>query len=239
VVLTALAVVADANNEHYQEGLVHAREDAEKARELAEEGVPPDGGTAVWRNDPQYAAILLFKDNCATCHTIGGRGGEEAPSLDGFGTRAWLRGAVRTPRSVEYFGGTKGHEDMEAYAAADLPDDQLDALVEFLLKLRDEGAAEPDPSAYDANLAAKGKTLWEDEVDCSGCHMIEKGEDGDGAPVFWGRGTRAWIARVIRDSSQADLYGEEAEMPKFEGKLSDEEIAALADYVHAQGQIAP
>lgn len=236
VVLTALAVVADANNEHYQEGLVHAHADAEKARELAKEGVPPEGGTAVWQNDPQYAAIVLFKDNCATCHTVDDRGGEEAPNLDGYGTRAWLRGAVRTPRSVDYFGGTKGHETMEAYSAEDLPDEQLDAVVEYLISLREQGAAEPDPSAYDAKLAAKGKTLWEDEVDCSGCHLLEKGADGDGAPVFWGRGTKAWIARVIRDSSQPDLYGGEAEMPKFEGKLADDEIAALAEFVHAQGQ---
>ncbi|PRP95405.1 Cytochrome b6 [Enhygromyxa salina] len=235
VVLTALAVVADANNEHYQEGLVAAHEDAERTRELAAEGVPPEGGTAVWQNDPQYAAIAVFKETCATCHEIDGRGAEEAPSLTHYNDRAWLRGAVREPRSLTYFGGTKGHEEMEAYSVEDLPDEQLDAVIEFLLELREQGKDEPDPSAYDAKLAKQGAALWEDELDCSGCHEIEKGADGVGTPVFWGRGTRAWIARVIRNSSQADLYGENAEMPAFEGKLSDEEIAALADYVYAQG----
>jgi ubiquinol-cytochrome c reductase cytochrome b subunit len=238
VALTALAVVADANNEHYQEGLVIARADAERSRELAREGVPPDGGTAVWRNDPQYAAMELFKENCATCHEIDGRGGEEAPSLSHYNDREWLRGAIRTPRSVAYFGGTKAHTDMEAYAVEDLSDENLDAVVEFLIELRAQGEESPDSAAWDAELAKRGKALWESELDCSGCHSLERGADGDGAPVFAGRGTQAWIARVIRNSSMVDLYGSEAEMPKFEGKLSDQEIAALADYVYAQGRAA-
>jgi len=52
---------------------------------------------------------------------------------------------------------------------------------------------------------------------------------------MWGRGTRAWIEQVIRDSSRVELYGGKAEMPSFKGKLSDDEIAALADYVYEQG----
>jgi ubiquinol-cytochrome c reductase cytochrome b subunit len=197
--------------------------------------VPPEGGTAVWRNDPRYAAMELFTEQCSTCHEIDGRGGEEAPSLSNFNDRAWLRGAVRTPQSVAYFGGTKLHRDMEAYSVEDLPDEQLDAIVEYLIMLRERGSASPDAGAYDEALAKQGEALWADEVDCSGCHAIEQGADGDGAPVFWGRGTRAWIARVIRDSSQADLYGKQAEMPKFADKLSDEQIEALADYIYTRG----
>jgi ubiquinol-cytochrome c reductase cytochrome b subunit len=235
VVLTALAIVEDANNEEFQAGLELAERDAERARELALEGVPPEGGTAVWRNDPRYAAMELFTEQCSTCHEIDGRGGEEAPSLSNFNDRAWLRGAVRTPQSLAYFGGTKHHRDMEAYSVEDLPDEQLDAIVEYLIMLRERGSASPDAGAYDEALAKRGEALWADEVDCSGCHAIEAGADGDGAPGFWGRGTRAWIARVIRDSSQADLYGKQAEMPKFADKLSDEQIDALADYIYTRG----
>ncbi len=237
VALTALAIVADATNEHYQEGLVHAREDAERARELAREGVPPEGGTAVWRNDPRYAAMQLFQENCATCHEIDGRGGEEAPSLSHYNDREWLRGAIRTPRTVAYFGGTKAHADMEPYSVEDLPDDQLAAVVEFLIEVGNQG--EDNGASWDAQLAARGKTLWESDLDCSGCHSLERGADGDGAPVFTGRGTRAWIERVIRNSSAVDLYGKEAEMPPFDGKLADQEIKALADYVYSQGLAEP
>ncbi|NVB40284.1 cytochrome b N-terminal domain-containing protein [Pseudenhygromyxa sp. WMMC2535] len=235
VALTVIAMSADANNEDYQEGLELADAEAETARELAKEGVPPAGGIAVWQNDPEYAAIMLFEENCGTCHEIDGKGGEEAPSLSHFNDREWLRGAVREPRSAAYFGGTKGHEDMEPYAAEDLPDEQLDPTIEYMLMLREQGEDEPNAAAYDAAAAKKGQALWEDELECSGCHEVEKGADGVGTPVLWGRGTRAWIASVIRNSSQAHLYGENAEMPKFEGKLSDEEIATLADYVYRQG----
>lgn len=44
----------------------------------------------------------------------------------------------------------------------------------------------------------------------------------------------AWVDRVIRDSSKPDLFGKAAQMPKFEGKLSDEDIAALSAFVVAR-----
>ncbi len=234
VVMTALALVEDAGNEEYQEGLVDAHAEAERARELAVGGVPPEGGMAVWKNDPEYAAMELFKENCSTCHKVGRKGGKEAPRLSDFNSRGWLRGAVREPRSVAYFGGTKDHEDMEAYTEEDLSEADLDAIIEYLLSLRELGELEPDTGKYDAALAEKGAAVWE-EADCSGCHEVEEGADGVGTPVFWGRGSRPWIASVIRDSSQAPLYGEDAEMPPFGSKLSDPEIEALAEYVYQQG----
>lgn len=230
VALTAVAMVHDANDAHYREGLQEAHAQAERARELAREGVPPEGGLAVYRNDPAYAAKASFAENCATCHELDGLGGEEAPRLTDFASREWLVGAVRTPRSKAYFGGTKGHETMEAYAAADLSDETLGAVVEYLVSLRG------DSTPVDAALVAKGRTAWEDDLDCSGCHETKAGADGDDTPVLGGRGTAKWVARVIRDSSQPDLYGGAAEMPKFEGKLSDAEIEALAEMIASQGR---
>ncbi len=240
VALTALAIVEDAGNEKFTEGLVQAEHDAERTRELALAGVPPEGGNAVWQNDPHFAAITLFKEHCSTCHQIDGKGGDEAPRLTHYGDREWLRGAVRDPRSKAYFGGTKNHEAMEAYAVADLSDDNLDALIEYMLMLREQGrGADEVAQTFDAALAERGKAFWADEADCSACHQIEKGADGDGAPTMWGRGTKEWIGRVIRDSSQVDLYGKAAEMPSFAKKLSDEEIAMLAEYVDQQGLAKP
>ncbi len=227
--LTALAVVEDANNDKYQEAVAVAEQEAARARELALEGVLPEGGPAVWQNDPRFATIELFRENCSTCHKLNGVGGEEAPTLTAFSSRDWLVGAIREPQTVRYFGGTKGHDDMEAYPPEDLPQDQLDATIEYLLSLRD------DPQMpWDEALAAKGKTLWEDELECSACHEVEKGAGG-GSPNFYRRGTKDWIARVITDSSGPDLYEGEAEMPKFGDKLSEEQIDALAAYIHEQG----
>ena len=53
----------------------------------------------------------------------------------------------------------------------------------------------------DQALVAKGKTLWDDEAECSGCHWVEAGVVG---PNLAGRGTAEWAARVIADSSAPD-----------------------------------
>jgi ubiquinol-cytochrome c reductase cytochrome b subunit len=228
VALSALAVVADRQSEEFAEGLSLAHEDAERARALALEGVPPAGGLAVWQNDPEYQALELFKEHCEGCHDIDGRGSDDAPSLRHYNDRAWLRGVVREPRSRNYFGGTEAHEDMETFSEEDLSDADLDGLVEYMVELRGDGVA------FDPALAKKGAAMWDDS-DCSGCHEIEAGAPGAGSPTLAGRGSYEWIVRVITDSGQKDLFDEGGEMPKFGEKISEEEIRTLARLVLDQG----
>lgn len=231
--LTAFSISSDASNEAYQKALAQAHKDGERARGFAKEGVLPEGGPAVFRNDPEYKVRALFKEHCQNCHELDGFGGEEAPSLTDYSSRAWLAALIRDPNTPRFFGGTK-HSDMDAYPETTddenltaIPADQLDALVEFLWQLQ----GEPD---VDTTLAATGKTLWEDELDCNGCHEIEAGVDGSG-PNLLGHGSTAWVARVIRDSSQADLFGEEAQMPKFgDDKLDEEQLQELAAFIVRQ-----
>jgi len=225
VALTALSISDDASNESLQESMKVAKEDAEKTRALAKEGVPTAGGPAVWENDPEFKVKALFKEHCATCHAIAGRGGEEAPDLTDYGSRAWLAALVRNPQEPRFFGGTK-HETMDPYPVADVPDDQMQAIAEYLVQLSGAPA--------DAALAKVGEKLVVDELDCAGCHEVEAGVEGEG-PNLAGRGSQAWIARVIADPSAADLFGDEAEMPKFKAKLSEEQIQALAAYLVGLG----
>jgi ubiquinol-cytochrome c reductase cytochrome b subunit len=76
--------------------------------------------------------------------------------------------------------------------------------------------------------------LWKDELECSNCHEVEAGKDNEG-PNLFAHGNKAWVERVIRDSSAKDLFGEEAQMPKFgTDKLTDEQVASLAAFVVAQ-----
>ncbi|MEM6996040.1 MAG: cytochrome b N-terminal domain-containing protein [Myxococcota bacterium] len=229
VALTALSIVSDAKNESLQEAMKTAYEDAERSRALAREGVPPKGGPAVWENDPAFKVKALFKEHCANCHTVEGRGGTEAPDLTDYGSRAWLTALVRNPQDPRFFGGTK-HETMDPYPVADVPDEQMAAMVEYLVQLSGGKA--------DAELAAAGKTALVDDLDCNGCHEVEAGADNEG-PNLVGRGSLAWVVRVIGDPSQADLFGTESTMPKFESKLSKEEIEQLAQYVVAQNGDAP
>lgn len=231
--LTALAIVEDARNESYQHGLVVAEEEATRARKLALEGVPPAGGIAVFDNDPKQKTRKLFKEHCQTCHTIEGRGGEEAPSFDGYGNREWLFALVRDPRSKRFYGGTKAHTTMEPVPASAVSDEQLRATVEYMLSL-----AGPEVGATDAAMVATGKALWDSTLDCSGCHEVEAGKSGTG-PTLAGRGSAAWIARVIRNSAEPDLYGDTAEMPKFADKLTPAEIEALAEFIRSQGEAKP
>jgi ubiquinol-cytochrome c reductase cytochrome b subunit len=227
--LTALAITEDRANETYQHGLEVAEKEAERARTLAREGVPPAGGVAVFDNDPQQRARKLFKEHCQTCHTIEGAGGEEAPSLDDYGSRAWLTALIRDPRSKRFYGGTKGHTDMEAVPPEKLSDADLGAVVEYLVSL-----SGPELGETQAALVTRGKELWaSDKLECSGCHEVEAGKSGAG-PNLAGRGTVAWISRIIVNSAEADLYAESALMPKFGGKLSPAEIETLARFVAGQ-----
>jgi ubiquinol-cytochrome c reductase cytochrome b subunit len=227
VLLTAMAIVEDAGNEHHQEAMASAKAEAERTRELARDGVLPEGGLAVWRNDPMFAAAELFREHCKTCHRIDGVGGKEAPTLTDYNSRAWLRGVVREPRSTRYFGGTKEHDEMEAYDADALPDADLDAVIEYMLELRGDGGD------LEQALVARGRALWPD-LDCGDCHETEAGKGG-GPPNLAGRGSRAWIARVIANSSAEDLYEADAEMPEFADKLTEAQIEQLAAYVYVQG----
>ena len=227
--LTVLAMAEDASNESYQHGLEVAEKESHRARTLALEGVPAAGGVAVFDNDPKERTRKLFKEHCATCHTIEGHGGAEAPSFDDYGGRAWLAALIRDPRDPRFYGGTKGHNTMEPLPVETVSDAELAAIVEYVLSLGGPEVA----GMLDAGLVAQGKALWDGKLECSGCHEIEAGKSGTG-PTLTGRGSAAWIARIIHDSSQPDLYGDTAEMPKFAGKLSPTEIEALAQFIGAQ-----
>jgi len=226
--LTALAITEDARNESYQKGRALAEEEASHARTLALEGVPPPGGIAVFDNDPKQKTRKLFKENCSTCHTIEGRGGDGAPNFDDYNSREWLFALVRDPHSKRFFGGTKGHTQMKAVPVADASDEQLHEVLEYVLSLQG-----PEAGTTDAAMVAKGKALWDSKLECTSCHEVEAGKSDTG-PTLAGRGTPVWIARVIRNSAEPDLFGETAEMPKFADKLSPEQIKALADFIYSQ-----
>lgn len=226
--LTSMALVEDAKNVRYQKGLVAAHRESERARELARAGVLPAGGDAVFQNDPQVQVRTLFKEQCATCHTLDGAGGEEAPILTGFNNREWLRGVIRNPRDKRFFGGTKTHKEMEPYPPDKLSEDKLDAVVEYLTSLTG-----PDAGPVNAELVARGQKLFDDELDCNTCHEVKPGETADG-PNLGGRGTKAWVERVLHEASAEDLYGKISGMPKFGKKLTEEEIANLAAFIAAQ-----
>lgn len=226
--LMVMAIAEDAQNHSFQQEQEAAKMQAEHARSLAREGILPEGGLAVFLNDPEYEAQLLFKEHCATCHTLAGVGGQEAPSFDRYGSRQWLFDLIRMPNSKQFFGGTKAHDIMEPLPATELADEQLWSLVEYVYSLMG-----PEAGSIDSQMRARGEKLWNEELECSSCHETKAGLASEG-PNLVGRGSETWIIRMIQDSSAAGLFGDSAEMPKFAGKLSEAQIQALAKMIASQ-----
>jgi ubiquinol-cytochrome c reductase cytochrome b subunit len=225
--LTAMAMMDDRGDESYQKALAQAEKDSVRARNLAREGVDPRGGGAVYWNDPEFKVKQLYAEHCKSCHALDGVGGGEAPDLTDYSSTEWLSALIRDPNDPRFFGKTK-HDTMEAYPADKLTAEQLADTVAFLESLMDTEGKMPDKAAID-----RGKALWNDELDCNNCHEIDPGKDNEG-PNLYAHGTRAWVVRIIEDSSAKDLFGEKAQMPKFKDKLSAAEIAALAELIVAQ-----
>lgn len=111
-----------------------------------------------------------------------------------------------------------------------------------------EPAPETKASPGDtAGKFAEGKTLF--DSNCTRCHSTGGGAGGPGGgpggggPGGRGKGggmrgpdlskvatnhTKAWLMDHIRDPK---THKAESRMPKFEGKLQDKEIGAIADYL--------
>lgn len=229
VVLTGLALEEDKANAKYQEGLVAAHKEAEYARALAKKGVLPMGGDAVFENDPQVGALRLFKENCSSCHAIDGIGGSEAPDFADYNSREWLSAFIRNPELPRFFGGTKHDGEMDPYPVADLSEQQLDEIVEYLLSI-----SGTPPKDLDAALAKKGEGTFQNPQNCADCHEVEPGKESGSAPNLHGRGSLEWISSMIKDSSQPHLFGDKAKMPKFGGKLTDEQVQQLAQLIYAK-----
>lgn len=84
------------------------------------------GGTA---KTPADGAQLFEDDGCHNCHGLAGENARMGPSLAGYGSRAWLAGAVKTPASPAYYGD---QNKMPAFAGK-LTDSEVDDIVGYLL----------------------------------------------------------------------------------------------------------
>ncbi len=172
---------------------------------------------------------VVFKDNCAPCHGLGGAGQLHFPSLadDDWlwgGTLADIEQTVR--HGIRYYDDPETRDSQMPSFGADgiLEPDQIDDVVQYVLSL--SGRAE-DPAA-----AERGKEVFLDN--CAACH----GEDG--------KGSREVGAPNLTDDIW--LYGGEAEniraqvykprhgvMPAWQGRLKDEWIKMATIYVHNLG----
>jgi ubiquinol-cytochrome c reductase cytochrome b subunit len=219
VALGVQAKREDARSEPYQKQRERAQREAERARKLALEGVPPAGGTAVFDNDPAQRARKVLGERCLGCHVYQGAGEERGPRLDGWSSRAWIAGLLADPDADRFYGKTAVH-DMKPVKA---PPDEIAALTEFVWA---QGQP-PGAGGVDEGLRARGEALFK-QKDCDECHEVD-GTSPAGGPNLGGRGGREWTRAFLIDPGQAHFFGKKNKMPKFGEKLSAAEMDAAVD----------
>jgi mono/diheme cytochrome c family protein len=220
--LAAVALVKNARDPAVAKARAAEQTRADQARRLARDGAPPEGGPAVHRNDPLLRGRELWDERCAECHGLDGAGGDKAPDLHGYNSRAWIRGFLQDPGGRLYMGPAKLDKGMRAVEATP---EELEALVEVVY-------AETGARDVDAARAARGRDLL-GQKDCDTCHDFDGSGENEG-PNLKGRGTLPWLVAVISDAGHGLLYGPRNQMSRFASKLTPMEIDALARFVIAQ-----
>lgn len=174
------------------------------------------------------AGESLFGDNCATCHGAGGQGFVGYPSLV---DDSWLwGGTLEDIQQTLHYGIRSTHPQtrfnmMLAYGRDGLlTREQISDLTEYVVAL---SGREADQAA-----AARVEPLFQQQ--CASCH----GADGTGIQIMGAPNLTdaIWLFGGDREAITETLVnGRGGVMPAWTDRLSDEQIIALAVYVHALG----
>ncbi len=172
---------------------------------------------------------VIFKENCAACHGLGGAGQLNYPTL---ADDDWLWGGTLEDIFYTVSHGIRFYEDedtrdstMPAFGADGiLESQQIEDVVQYVLTL---SGREADPAA-----AERGREIFLEQ--CAACH-------GDN-----GKGMREVGAPNLTDDIW--LYGGEPEqiraqiskprhgvMPAWDSRLSEESLKMVTIYVHQLG----
>lgn len=179
----------------------------------------------------QYAITAgqsLFGDNCATCHGAGGQGVVGYPALV---DDEWLWGGTLADiQTTLRYGVRSTHPEtrfnqMLAFGRDGiLSPAQISDVVEHVVQISGRDA--------DAEAASRGAAIFAQQ--CASCHGPDgRGQQALGAPDLT---DGIWLYGGERLNIQQSVHnGRSGVMPAWTGRLSDEQITALAVYVHALG----
>jgi ubiquinol-cytochrome c reductase cytochrome b subunit len=238
--LTVLALQADRADTQSAQLFRHEQEEAEKmaarAVNLAHAGVPAEGATGLLHRDPHTRGPVLFRENCATCHSYGSlipNSKATAGDLDGFGTEAWVYGLLLNPGHNNYLGRTK-LTIMKGFIEETYPNFFLAPAEQDKLPAEDKEAMTQDKAdlkkiarwlaLHPRNSSAQRESSAFKEVQklfkektCSGCHAYEGqgGTRSNHGPDLTGYGDAAWLREMIMDPGSPRRYGESNTMPGF------------------------
>ena len=170
---------------------------------------------------------VLFGDNCETCHGQRGRGNPGYPNLN---DDVWLWGGTYADIKQTITHGIRANDDdtrsgdMPAWGKDEmLEPQQIDDVVEYVLQISGQKA--------DASAASQGQTVFAEN--CAACHGENaKGNRELGAPDLT---DKDWLYGGDKKTIHSSVYnGRHGLMPNWNARLSDDQIAALAYYVHSE-----
>lgn len=183
---------------------------------------------------------VLFADNCAACHRVGGAGtlaanansaAELSQSYPNLADDAWLWGGTVQNIEMTINNGRRGN--MPAFGAMFQDEAKLDDLASYVLSL--SGTA-----GVDAEAAARGQASF---GLCAGCHM----PTGQGNPMMGAANLtdNAWAVVDVNGAASIDdkkalikgvvKNGIARVMPAWKDRLNPTEIKMLTAYVHELG----
>ena len=173
--------------------------------------------------DAMRAAGVLFVENCSACHGRDARGNAAlgAPDLT---DRDSLHGDDGKAILASIADGRRGA--MPPFAGQ-LPDESIVDIANYVASL--------SGTPHDSLRAQIGKPLF---VACGACHGADgKGNPALGAPnltdAVWLYGNSS--PRAIADTIRRGRTGE---MPAWKGRLGEDEMLALAAWVHSRSRPA-
>lgn len=224
--LGGLARLDDLRDAEYKLRKLAAHEEAVRARQLALEGVPAAGGTAVFENDPRQQGRALFRLHCAGCHRLGSLGPSDAdlrgPVLTGLYSRGSIAAFLQAPDAPTHFGSTPLAGAMKP---VNLPAPELAELTEYLYGLS-------GPPDLNEEKRRRGEALFLDK-NCDLCHERDGKTEGTG-PNLLGFGSADWIRSVLVHPGSPLRYGDKNDMPAFGKKLEAAEIERLVLFLRAE-----
>lgn len=179
----------------------------------------------------ERAGAAVFKTNCAQCHGSGAAGfeGKGYPNLL---DDDWLWGGTMEDIHLTVTHGIRNTTDGDA-RYSEMPKFGLDGILdETQIAQVAEHVLAISGQDHDAALAAEGATVFADN--CAACHMDDgSGDRAQGAPkltdaIWLYGGSREKIIETVTKAR----FGV---MPNWNQRLSEDEIRAVAYYVHSRG----
>ena len=176
------------------------------------------------------AGAAVFRTNCATCHGSGGAG-VEAKGYPNLRDNDWLWGGDIESIHTTIAHGIRNTTDADArYSEMPkfgvdglLEKPQIDQVVEYVLQLSGQ--------EHDAALATAGATIFAEN--CAACHgEAGMGDQALGAPNLT---DVIWLYGGSRDAITYSVVNARfGVMPNWNTRLSEDEIRAVALYVHSE-----